>query len=51
MGMKTKILIKLLYLITLFALATYRWDDTESPLIDSDPNLNISSYQEAYYEA
>ncbi|MEP1033338.1 hypothetical protein [Ekhidna sp.] len=48
--MKWRILIKLLYLITLFGLAAYKWDK-ESQLIDSDPNVDPSSIQQAYNEA
>lgn len=48
--MKWKILIKLLYLIALFVLATYEWDN-ESKLIDSDPRIDTSTIQQAYHEA
>ena len=48
--MKWKILIKLLYLIVLFAVAAYKWDK-ESQLIDSDPKVDPSTIQQAYYEA
>ncbi|MEP0984258.1 hypothetical protein [Ekhidna sp.] len=48
--MKWKILIKLLYLITLFAVAAYEWDK-ESQLIDSDPKIDETSLQQAYNEA
>ncbi|WP_436515976.1 hypothetical protein [Ekhidna sp. To15] len=48
--MKWKILIKLLFLITLFAVAAYKWDE-ESQLIDSDPKVDPSTIQQAYNEA
>ena len=48
--MKWKILIKLLYLIILFAVAAYEWDN-ESQLIDSDPRVNPTELQQAYHEA
>ncbi|WP_420575227.1 hypothetical protein [Ekhidna sp.] len=48
--MKWKILIKLLYLVILFALASYKWD-RESQLIDSDPKIDTESVQQAYHEA
>ena len=48
--MKWKILIKLLYLITLMAVAAYEWD-TESQLIDSDPNIDSQSMELAYHVA
>ncbi|NQZ79201.1 MAG: hypothetical protein HRT61_24235 [Ekhidna sp.] len=46
--MKWKILIKLLYLVTLMAIAAYEWDK-ESQLIDSDPNIDSQSMQRAYH--
>ena len=49
--MKWKIFIKLLYLVTLFAVATYQWDRDESQLIDSDPEIDTSSIQQAYQQA
>jgi len=48
--MKWKIIIKLLYLIILFAVASYKWEQ-ESQLIDSDPNLNTPNTLQAYHEA
>ncbi|MEQ6166092.1 MULTISPECIES: hypothetical protein [unclassified Ekhidna] len=48
--MKWKILIKLLYLIILFAVAAYKWDK-ESQLIDSDPQIDTKTIQQAYHEA
>lgn len=48
--MKWKILIKLLYLIILFAVAAYKWN-RESQLIDSDPKVDPSALQQAYHEA
>ncbi len=47
---KWKILIKLLYLLVLFAIAAYKWDK-ESQLIDSDPKIDPTSIQQAYNEA
>ncbi|MEO1253784.1 MAG: hypothetical protein AAFY41_02690 [Bacteroidota bacterium] len=48
--MKWKIIIKLLYLVVLFAVASYKWE-RESQLIDSDPKIDTSSLQQAYNEA
>ncbi|WP_370086279.1 hypothetical protein [Ekhidna sp.] len=48
--MKWKILIKLLYLVILFAVAAYKWDK-ESQLIDSDPKIEPTTIQQAYHEA
>ncbi|WP_420318607.1 hypothetical protein [Ekhidna sp.] len=48
--MKWKILIKLLYLIILFAVASYKWEK-ESQLIDSDPKIDPVNLQQAYNEA
>ncbi|MEQ8906455.1 hypothetical protein [Ekhidna sp.] len=48
--MKWKILIKLLYLIILFAVAAYKWE-SESQLIDSDPHIDTQTIQQAYHEA
>lgn len=38
--MKWKILIKLLYIIVLFAVASLKWEKQEPQLIDSDPQIN-----------
>jgi len=49
--MKWKIILKLLYLVTLFAIATYQWNRDESQLIDSDPKIDTSTIQQAYHKA
>lgn len=49
-NMKWKIALKLLYLFTLFALAAYEWSN-ESQLIDSDPEVNPNSLQQAHSPA
>ena len=41
--MKWKILIKLLYLITILSLLGMPWSDNKPKLIDSDPHIEISS--------
>ena len=46
-NMKWKIALKLLYLLTLFALAAYEWGN-ESQLIDSDPEVNPNSLQHVH---
>ncbi|WP_425391144.1 hypothetical protein [Ekhidna sp.] len=48
--MKWRILIKLLYLVILFAVAAYQWEE-ESQLIDSDPYIEEQDLQQAYHEA
>ena len=44
--MKFKILVKLLYLIALFAIAAYE-KEKEPQLIDSDPNVDKSELYQA----
>jgi len=49
--MKWKILIKLLYLITVLSLLGIDWSDHKSKLIDSDPQMKNPSVDHGNFEA
>ncbi|MBC6409652.1 MAG: hypothetical protein GDA51_10910 [Ekhidna sp.] len=48
--MKWRIILKILYLVTLFVLAAHK-QGNESQLIDSDPKVDPAALQQAYNRA